>query len=91
MTVGAVKGADTLALKKQILRGRTVQLEPLAESHAGQVVAWRNHPEVRPYFIARPPLTIEGQIVWTGGQMQRTDDFTYVIREAGGQAVGHLE
>lgn len=88
MTVGAGKGADPLTLKKQTLRGRTVQLEPLAESHAGQVVAWRNHPEVRPYFIARSPLTIEGQMAWTAGQVQRADDFTYVIREPGGQAVG---
>lgn len=77
-----------LALKAAQLRSGSVVLEPLDVRHADLVVAWRNHPQIRPYFFAGPAITREGQLAWTLRQQARDDDFTYVIRDAGNMAVG---
>ena len=86
----AVLSSDArLALKPQPLKGGSVVLEPLHADHADLVVAWRNHPQIRPYFFAGPAFTREGQLGWTQRQRARDDDFTYVIRDAGKHGGGH--
>ena len=69
-------------------RGKVVDLLPLAEAHAADVVRLRNQQRAMHFMTSPKPLTVEDQRRWFADYLRRDDDLQWMIAAKDGALVG---
>lgn len=74
-----------------VINGERVRLRPITEADTGQIVRWRNDPEVQRYFLFREPFTPELHRAWLREKVAAGKVIQYIISDrAAGQDVGSV-
>lgn len=63
------------------LTGERVRLRLLAEADLPMILAWRNQPHIRQWFVHSEPITWEQHCGWYTQYAQRDNDFLFVVEE----------
>ena len=74
-----------------VINGEKISLRPITDADTGDVVRWRNDPEVRQYFIFRETFTPEMHRRWLNTKVASGEVIQYIIvdRESG-RSVGSV-
>lgn len=59
------------------------RLRLLETSDLTTTLAWRNHPDSRPWFLTSDAITPEGHAAWFRNYLEREDDYLFMVEQDG--------
>lgn len=74
-----------------VINGEKLSLRPVKDADTGDIVRWRNDPEVWKYFLFREPFTPEMHRAWLRDKVETGKVIQYIIVEhETGKSVGSV-